>query len=567
MKTNITRILTIALLGGVLTSCSSILDKGPLDAYSENEVWSDPELVQDFIYPSISTACGLLVSGDHRTDNDVIYNETGESAVNKESIDNYYDAGWNIYGNIRKVNQAIEHMDNNTDFVEADRENLKAQAKMCRALIYFSRARLFGKLMMVDHVMDADEEMQLPRTSTIKETYDFILKDLEEAAPHLPLTAKQGMMTRGAALAYIGEVALHGAAYIESGQNEYYAKAKKALEELFALNQYSLDSDYGQLFNDFDYALNSKEIILALWKHEKSTTFSDTWMQWLVPNVSNDKLKSFNSTPLDDGFEGWPSSFPSTDFVADYEVVDPDGTAKEWDQSAYYKNYQAYGGYVSDAIYHNRDARFEQTVVRDSTHYFKSLITTRENGNLNWNTRLGGYWGNTITGYLWRKGVYTTKNLWFSDPTYYHYVIMRLGRAYLNYAEVMLRLGDTKTAIEYVNKTRTVHGHLPALPTILTADEAWKAYKRERRVELVHESDRYYSVLRWGKADGKDVVPELTKTHHAIDISADGKSFEIIPLPFCASENERVFTKKRYLMPVPQGERTENSNLDQNEGW
>lgn len=104
---------------------------------------------------------------------------------------------------------------------------------------------------------------------------------------------------------------------------------------------------------------------------------------------------------------------------------------------------------------------------------------------------------------------------------------MRLGRSYLNYAEVMLRLNDIETAIEYVNKTRTIHGGLPALSKDLSLSEAWEAYKRERRVELVHEGDRYWSLLRWGKADGKETISELNKTHHSISISEDGKHLRL----------------------------------------
>lgn len=67
---------------------------------------------------------------------------------------------------------------------------LIAQAKMQRAMIYFSRARLFGKLMIVDRVLDPEEKMELPRTETIKDTYDFILKDLQDAAVNLPVSIK-----------------------------------------------------------------------------------------------------------------------------------------------------------------------------------------------------------------------------------------------------------------------------------------------------------------------------------------------------------------------------------------
>ena len=54
---------------------------------------------------------------------------------------------------------------------------------------------------------------------------------------------------------------------------------------------------------------------------------------------------------------------PSVDLVNDYEVKDVDGTAKDWDQSSFYKAYQQNGGYVSTAIYQNRDNRFYATVV------------------------------------------------------------------------------------------------------------------------------------------------------------------------------------------------------------
>ena len=361
--------MAVALIAGG-TACSDILDKGPLDAYTENEVWESVDLAQSFLYPSLSYATGTLVWEDKWTDNDVIQDDGTASNVNKEQIDRYFDVGWNprgggsddkvgdVYENIRKCNLTLEKMAENTTFQEEEKAYLIAQAKMQRAMIYFSRARLFGKLMIVDRVLDPEENMEFPRTNTVKETYDFILKDLQEAAPDLPVTAETGMLTQGAAYALMAEVALQGAAYIESGQDEYYALAKEASENLFALGQYELDTDYEKLFNDFDHSQGSKEIILARWRHENNTKFSDTWMQYLVPNQSNDKKTDFATPDLNDAFEGWIAMFPSSDLVSEYEVIDEDGTAKNWDETSYYKNYQQHGGYVSQAIYKNRDARF-----------------------------------------------------------------------------------------------------------------------------------------------------------------------------------------------------------------
>ena len=113
------------------------------------------------------------------------------------------------------------------------------------------------------------------------------------------------------------------------------------------------------------------------------------------------------------------------------------------------------------------------------------------------------------------------------------------------------------------------HGKLPALSTALSFDQAWKYYKQERRVELVQEEDRYWSLLRWGKEDGLDEIEELNTPPTAIEIEADGKSFEIIPVPVVGPSNDRKFTTRRYFLPIPKNETILNEKLsdDQNPGW
>lgn len=567
----IKNILTAILLVTSLFSCSDILDKGPLDVYSENDVWNNTDLTQAFIYSALKNATDYMIWKDNWTDNDAIL-ESGTD-VNSEQIDRYYNAGWgyiknsvDIYGDIRRCNMVLAKMPN-APFTETEKANFIAQAKTIRAMIYFSRARLFGKLMLVKELVDAESDMTLPRTATVKETYDFILDDLKEAAPDLPVEAAAGALSRGVAYALLGEVALHGAAYIESGQDEYYRIAAKACEDLFDLG-YTLDTDYKGMFNDYDISLQSNEIILAQWRSAENTNFQDTWMQRLVPNISMSKLKKdpAEKYPLVEECAGWPQMFPSVDLANAYLAIDKDGTAKEWDQTSYYKDFKANGGRVYDAIYKHRDKRFEASIVYDSCTYFANKVFLREGGNLYYSSK-NEDWGMPVSGYIYRKGVYEVKRLLNDQPSNYHYVLLRLGRSYLNYAEIKLRQGDKDTAIKYINKTRTIHGGLPELPLTTSLEETWKEYKRERRVELLHESDRYWSVLRWGKADGLEVVPELTVTQKFMKIAPDGRSFEIVDLPIYKEANVRKFTKKRYLFPVPQGERDNNGNLDQNEGW
>ncbi len=429
----IKNLFAIVLFALVAFSCSDILDKGPLDKYSENDVWKSTDLTQAFIYTTLANATNMMVWKDNWTDNEAIL-EDGRT-VNAELLDRYHDAGWNAYGDIRRCNMVLSRMPD-APFTETERANFIAQAKTLRAMIYFTRARLFGKLMLVDELIDPEADMTFPRTATVKETYDFILKDLQEAAPDLAVSAPSGALSRGVAYALLGEAALHGAAYVESGQEEYYRIAAKACEDLFALDEYSLDADYAGMFNDYDHSQTSSEIILARWRSAENTYFSDTWMQRLVPNIDPSKLLAEVQAkyPLVEEMAGWPQRFPSVDLVDDYLVIDEDGEAKEWDQTSYYRDFQANGGTVADAIYKNRDKRFYATVVYDGCSYFANTVYLREGGNLYYGSKATEFWGMPVSGYVYRKCVYEAKRLLNTEKTGYHYTLLRLGRSYKNYA-------------------------------------------------------------------------------------------------------------------------------------
>lgn len=565
----------IFVFGIIGFSCDDdFLNTKPLDKFSEEDVWNDVNMVQGFIFETYNSVIPTLVKNpkddgrgstmDNWTDNIAT---RSNDVVAKDQMDKYFDAGWDAFGTIRKCNLIIENVAASTGILEGSKEGLIAQGKMLRALIYYRQARLFGKYTVVDKVLTQEDEMKLPRTSTIKETYDFILKDLDDAIEGLPVVVPAGQLSKGAALAMKAEIALHGAAYIESGKEEYYAVVKKASEDLFALGIYELDNSYLGLCNDFEHAYGSKEVILGYFKHADNNRTKNTPQQIIVPNCSENKNHPWVSPKLVESIEGWAGIWPSNSLVDDYLVVDTDGEAKKWDETSYYSDFVANGGYVSNAIYKNRDLRFYASVAQDSSKYFNNIITIRRGGNMHWESNASGNWSMTRSGYYFRKGVYENVKLWANNNQAYHFHIMRLGRAYLNYAEVMLRLDNPAIAIEYINKTRNTHGALPALSVGLSMEDAWKYYRIERRVELFYENDRYWSLIRWGKEAGDIIIPELNSGQTAIEIAEDGMSFQIIPLANNKSENERVFSTKRYLFPVPENERLLNENLDQNPEW
>ena len=583
----IKNILIIIITILLAYSCANdVLDTKPLDKYSEEIVWSDVNLAQGFVYAAQDEAMKeylmnpegnanfLGAANDIHADN--MARTGGGGDVNMDLIDKFYNAGWGsptnkseeTFGIIRRCNLILEKISENTSFTEKQKAELIGQGYFLRALVYFKKAKLFGKYIIVDKVLTQDDELMLPRSETIKETYDFILGDLTKAAEGLPVNAPAGSITKGAALALKAEVALHGAAYIESGKEEYYQISKKASEDLFALGNYSLDSNYEGMFNTYSGGLGSPEIILAHYRHGDITQFKRTMMQHLVPNVDPTQNFDWVQPALTEGLEGWQRYCPTAELVNDYLVVDEDGKAKYWNETSYYNNWETNGGYVSNAIYKNRDLRFYASVVHDSSMYFSTLVTLRVKGNLHWSSNKKATWGMTCTGYNQRKGVYEAKHLFANDYTDHHIVLFRLGRSYLNYAEVMLRLNQPAKAIEYINMTRVAHGGLPELSTGLSIDDAWKWFKIERRVELFFEADRYWSLLRWGKEDGNIIIPELNTNKEACEISEDGNSFQWVCIPNgYATRNQMNFSVKRYLFPVPEKERQLNPNLDQNPGW
>jgi len=561
----------------IIFSCDDdFLDTQPLDKFSEEAVWSDANLAQGFIFRTYGQVMVELVKNpigvngapgtgnDDFTDNVSI---SGNNIVAKDLLDKNFDAGWDVFEIIRNTNLIIDRVTASEGIPESLKGNLIAQGKMLRAMIYYSRARLFGKYIIIDKVLTPEDDLKLPRSSTIKEVYDFILKDLEAAAIDLPTTADAGVLTQGAAYAFTAEVALHAAAYSESGKNEFYQISKKASEDLFSLG-YTLDTDYSALTADYSFALNSNEIILGYFRHADVTQTKNTPQQRIVPNCSQNKNHPWVEPKLVESIEGWAGRWPSNELVNDYLVIDEvDNVAKKWNETSQYLDFAANGGYVSKAIFANRDARFYASIAHDSTMYFNNLITIRKGGNMHWTSNATGNWSMTKSGFYFRKTVFEGVKLWANDFVPYHHSIMRLGRSHLNYAEVLLRLNDVPGAIEYINKTRVAHGGLPELSTSLSIADAWNYYKIERRVELFFENDRYWSLLRWGKEEGLSVIPELNSGQTFFEVSEDGTSYEIIEQPLSKSENERVFTSKRYLFPVPEKERLLHGNLDQNPGY
>lgn len=603
MKINKYIVPLLFCTAGVLQGCNDFLDTKLSESYSEELVWSSRSTAEAFIlqtYNNVIPKYTDFKTEDCLTTNSVYVYQGSPNAV-RELVDRGWDFGFGDFGTVRRCNLIIEKVAA-SPIDEKSKTELIAEGKMLRAMTYYYQAKHTGRVIWVDRVLTEEDDFNLGLTSTIKESYDYILKDLDDAIAGLPTESKAGRLNKNAALALKSEVCLTAAAY--TGEKALFQQAIDAVD---AIQGYTLDSNYEGMFNQ-DGAYSSPEIILARYRSKDNNTCGNTLMQEMIPNQNNDAIKNFGCSPVmktDFIFECWMSHAPSQNLVDNYLVIDRlTNQAVPWNESTQFKNSvnevpvsdvadMAYDpkelvngkGYVSkdgtklnELVYGDRDKRFYATIVYDSCLFYGETITMCQKGNLNRCSRVGnpGTSHMPLTNYMWRKSIYNVSPRPFVDVlTDYHYVVFRLGRVLMNKAEALLCQGKWQEAMNVINKTREVHGGLPA-STATNLAEAWIDYKRERNVELPLEGDYYWSLLRWGKYGQEanhglaptSVIPELNCPATFSEISKDRQRMFVGQVQF--TNDQREFRTRRYLFPIPQGVINANpalSDADQNPEW
>jgi hypothetical protein len=615
----------------VLNSCKKVLDADPLSLISPEVVWSTKANAETFVFGSYGVmdpyTCDVNGAEDTYTANNIGAYGTASNALTvfTEGLTNRSDYGFDNWASVRRCNVIIKNVGESSGIAEPDKKALIAEAKFLRAMAYFNIARKTGRIVWIDKVLTENDELKLPSTANPTESYNYIIKDLEDAVADLPTTKVAGRTNKYVAAAYLTEICLQALAYKNYPAAPNVAANDPLLDKIIANAQivigggFTLETDYEGMFNETKSTSN--EIIFAIYRKAINTFMSDTPMQHQLPNIKPETITQFGGSPLFNKpvpFEVWPENFPTQNFTDDYLTVDKADPSKvvPWNQTSQYLNAIdetvnviapfAKSGFPDDKTAklnndvvvkmgrikpgsnetmltltnENRDARWKASIISDNSTFYGELFTTSLKGNSGrfLGTINGGGYDCTLSNMYWRKGLYTNVAPSFlnSVRTDYHWICMRLGRVYLNLAEAYLLKGDIANAVLNFNKTRVLHGKLPA-SIAGTATIAWKDYKIERRVELAEENDRYFSLLRWGRFGGNanegnapgGTISELTEPIRVMDLSKDGKSFSIVTGPFNSQYNNRKFdASRRYLFPLAQGYIDNNAKFGpQNPGW
>ncbi len=616
---------SVIFIIGIVTSCSKdMLDTKPLGAYSDADVWVDPNLtaafVNDIYYNALGWPFAIERLSDY-VDETSFTPDWGAFDFNKSIMTSDGLLGWDtdwgntdptantlhyrwapLYKNIRACNLFFSKVNGVNYGDDAPGQALKkrttGEVYFLRAYTYHYLVALYGGVPLITKAYGLGENFDIARNS-YEDCINYIVGQLDSAAMMLPDSysgADRGHATRGAALALKARTLLFAASdlhwkqasyapgysnpellgYTSGSQSQAWIDAKAAAKAVIDLNMYSLyapnpsptDSVAENFVKYFlSYGYENEDILLEYFTPKTGRSWSDyNPALYCGPN----------------GYHNWGNNTPIGDLVDEYEMKD--GSSFDWNNAANVAN-----------PYAKRDARFYASILyegcpwrtrpsdvqpidpwnkmqvghvfaMDGTTQLVPGVDTREGPIENWN---GGR-----SGYYLRKFVDPTLDPQFvkQDIPFRH---IRYAEVLLNYAEACIEIGDAANLAEartYINMIRTRAGQ-PDIAAGLSQSDLRTAVRHERRIELAFEDHRFWDVRRWvigpaayhptHRAEVKYLTTAATNYRQA-----DGSTWgDPIYSNQLIGVESRAWNDKCYFFPIMRDEMNKNTALIQNPGY
>jgi hypothetical protein len=516
-----------ALTSGLASCDSSLLETVPNDRLSEDLFWKtegDAKLAANALYTDLDST--NIISWDGVTDiahinqsfNIDAYVELGSYDATSSKI---YGEWREAYKGIRAVNYFLENVDKIPNANAALINQYKGEARTLRAYQYIKLAGLYGSVPLLTNSITIEEGRTLTNTP-VEAIWDFVEKELTEAAALLPVTygaADKGRATKGAALGLLARAGLYAGRY---------EKAAAAADQVMKLGVYGLYDSYEKLFS---YAAeNNKEVILD---------------QQFVKDVYKHNVFAFLAPYSQKN--GGSTVVPTKALVDMYETLNGKRIT------------DAGSGYDPAKPYANRDPRLKFSVFLEGDA-LPSGITFQPRPSSGTADAIGSTYIASTTGFNIKKYI---NNEDFADPANsgINIILLRYAEILLTYAEAKIELGQTDaTVIAAINQVRNGRTDVKQPSIKATTQAALREIVRhERAVELAFEGQRLFDIRRWK-------VAEKIMTGPVFGITYPDAAGKLVTVQ--AASSNRVFDASRhYLWPIPQKERDLNPNLTQNPNW
>jgi len=599
-------ILSILVL--LLPACSEdILDKDPLDMYSDATVWSDPNLASaylnycyDYIESGVryvmlsSVADETFVARGGRNDPYHRGIMTADRLGGNHGNPWFNHTSWRQWSNVQRINSFLDNIDNVSDQYEEPRKTevkaktdvLKGEALFLRAWIYTQLGRTYGGLPIMATANQLGDDFSGITRATFKETVDFIVKDCDDAAQLLKLKSEteMGRATKEAALALKSRMLLFAASdltadgtaeivqtgYTSPNRTALWTAARDAakavidlgtceLADFGAPDQKAVAENYYEFFRAYD--LSDKEVIWGK-MFLKNIGRTHRVNQWNGPNGINNFGRNGPLQRMVDAFEMSDGSKFFDNFTINGQDQYINVSAKFGHENPYYDREPRFYAYVlyDSAVW---QPRFANSAARDPVGIYESRThrTIEADGTVTdvfgLDTRKDPYFpaGGCYGGYLTKKFMDNTSVGDVENNENVH-IWIRYPEIILNYAEACLELGDIPTATTHINMIRNRAG-LPDFKGDIT-----QALRHERRIELYCEDLRWYDIRRW-----KILEDAISGTQIGIDIMEinDGGTITTTwtRIPLLTT----TVVKKMYWIPIATDELKRAPQLVQNPGY
>jgi hypothetical protein len=409
---------------------------------------------------------------------------------------------------------------------------MTGQVHFLRALCYFELLKRFGGVPLITKVYTNNDKTFTETRSSWDSTAAFILSDISAALPGLKPTTpsgQEGTVTTGAALALKSRLLLYAASpyFNKSNDMSRWQAAADAALAVINLNQYALygtSTTYGKIFTDFF----NTEVIFAR----------------VYGNVFLDRYNTVYRDLSPNGYNGYSAYNVLGQMVDAFQMSD--GSAFSWSNPAQAAN-----------PYQGRDPRFYADILSNGAS-FQGRPAQFWLGGLDSKLSSLSPWNASKTGYTLLKMVDSTYNFNVQPYSPAQWIVFRLSEIYLNYAEAEAQLGQTATALTYLNKIRQRAG-MPNVSSGGGSDLVQKI-QQERRIELCFEGHRFFDLRRWGIADqgaGNALGIIITPTNPQNTTF----SYQVTTV------QTRVWLPSFYYYPIPRSEIQANPNLTQNPGY
>lgn len=618
MKIKTHKYLFFGFLFCTLSACSNYLDVEPKNKIPGDAVLSDPNgidafianlyyqaPIEDFVYfpregfNSRGNTGSLALS---HYSMEAIHSEWGNwNQFNNE----WWGKGYKLNRNINILQEALPGL----DIAETEKTQLLGEAAFLKAYTYFGLAKRYGGVPLITENQQYTDDfvsLRLPR-STEKETWDFILQELDKAIASLPETrgdvdASKRRATKWAAYALKSRAALHAASIAKYGNraplsgeavskgmvgidaseaNRYYEESIKAAEAIMNSGSFGLfrpnpsdpqqaAANYQAMFMDPNIA--NEESIFVKGYGNPGGQLAHDYDGWNNPNQTAE------------GFPYVGRTNPILELVDLYESYSNPGVQSPivttTDGSVVNGNYNPSTGYrrfdSPTEIFEGKDARFFASIIypgstwKNTTIVIQggivrpdgSLITAKDsyvhNGVTYYtfgNNQTNQYSGfdspanMTRSGFLMRKFLNENAriNTWLQSVT--DYMDMRYAEVLLNYAEAVVESNYSQNnaqanAAKAVNDIRRRAGHTTEI-TLTLANVL-----RERKVELAFENKDYWDLMRRREFHTQFNNKRKTALVPMIDLRGTTPQYIFIRKEVSGA-NSVTFEVKNYYFSIP----------------